>query len=58
MSEVFYNVDGKAVRKEELFNEIIRMHKMDRTKAREMVYLNGISWHELAMYQLAKKGER
>ena len=58
MSEVFYNVNGKAVRKEELFDEIIRMQREDRNKAREMVYLNGISWHELAMYQLAKKGKR
>ena len=54
----YYNVDGRAVRKEELFDEIIRMQRVDRNKAREMVYLNGISWHELAMYQLAKKGER
>lgn len=55
MSTTFFNRNGKAVSKDEFFREITAVFKMDRNEAREMVYANGVSWYELAEWQISEQ---
>lgn len=51
----YYPHDGEPLTKEELFEEITRVWREDREEARQMVYLNRVSWFELAEWQRAKR---
>ena len=51
----FYPYNGEPLTKTEMMREIVKVWREDREEARRLVYEYGISWFELAEWQLERE---